>query len=98
EGFITLNVRAGGQDFQVRQPIFWERDSWHRVMATYKFNRQDNLDQIRLFVDREEKGVILFGNGLIFGTGSIFGQTTSGVTNQILVTNIDFTDTITKFY
>jgi hypothetical protein len=98
EGFITLNVRASGQDYQVRQPVFWERDSWHRVMATYKFNRRDNLDQIRLFVDREERGVILFGSGLLFGAGAIFGQTTVGVTNQILIANIDFTDTITKFY
>lgn len=98
EGFITLNVRASGQDFQVRQPVFWERDSWHRVMATYKFNRRDNLDQIRLFVDREERGVILFGSGLLFGAGAIFGQTTVGVTNQILIANIDFVDIITKFY
>jgi hypothetical protein len=96
-GFIAFNVRAQGKDVQVRQPVFWPRDSWHRIKATYKFNRPDNKDEIRLFVDGEERGVVLFGSGLLFGQGFIFGQTTVGVTNQILVTDINFTDPINQF-
>lgn len=98
DGFITLNVRAQGEDFQVRQPVFWQRDTWHRVRATFKFNRTDNRDEIRLFIDGEERGVILFGSGLLFGEGIIFGQTTVGVTNQILITDINFLDTVTQFF
>lgn len=98
DGFITFNVRAGGVDNQVRQPVFWPRDTWHRIRATFKFNRQDNQDEIRLFVDGEERGVVLFGAGLLFGDGTVFGQTTVGVTNQILITNIDFTDTISQYF
>lgn len=97
-GFIVFNVRVSGKDVQVRQPVFWARDSWHRIRATYKFNRADNKDEIRLFVDGEERGVILFGNGLLFGQGYIFGQTTIGVTNQILVTDINFVDPINQFF
>jgi len=97
-GFIVFNVRFSETDVQVRQPVFWERDSWHKVLATYKFNRPDNLDEIRLFVDGEERGVVLFGSGLLFGQGYIFGQTTVGVTNQILVTDINFVDPINQFF
>lgn len=98
EGFITFNVRAMGNDYQVRQPVLWPRNSWHRVRTTFKFNRTDNNDEIRLFVDGEERGVILFGSGLMFGDGIIFGQTNAGQTNKVLVTDINFRDSISKFY
>lgn len=98
EGFITFNVRASEVDYQVRQPVFWSRDSWHRVRASFKFNRQDNQDEIRLWVDGEERGVVLFGSGILFGDGTIFGQTTVGVTDQILIADINFLDPITQFF
>lgn len=98
EGFITFNVRALGKDYQVRQPVLWPRNSWHRVRATFKFNRSDNNDEIRLFIDGEERGVILFGSGLLFGDGIIFGQTNAGQTNKVLITDINFRDSISKFY
>jgi hypothetical protein len=97
DGFIIFNVRAGGDDFQVRQPVFWPRDTWHRIRVSWKFNRPDNHDEIRLFVDGEEKGVVLFGSGLLFGEGAIFGQSFAGVSNQILTGNIDFLDPVTRF-
>ena len=78
EGLLVFNVRAGGIDYQINQTIFWARDTWHRVQATYKFNRSDNLDEIRLFIDGEESGVILFGSGLLFGQGVVFAQNMVG--------------------
>lgn len=96
-GYIVFNVRAGGADYQTRQPVFWSRDTWHRIRATYKFNRHDNLDEIRLFVDGEERGVVRFGMGLLYGQGFVFGQSMAGVTDQILITDINFTDTIPQF-
>ncbi len=98
EGFITFNVKASGIDFQVRQPVFWTRDTWHRIRATYKFNRIDHKDEIRLFIDGEERGLIMFGTGLFFGPSLIFGQGFSAVTNQILVSDINFTDPINQFF
>lgn len=97
-GFITLNVRIAGIDYQVRQPIFWSRDTWHRIQATYKFNRSDNRDELRLFVDGEEKGMILFGSGLLFGQGFVFGQGFSSVESSKLTTNMDFSDPINEFF
>ncbi|HLG26630.1 MAG TPA: hypothetical protein VI423_02490, partial [Paenisporosarcina sp.] len=97
EGFITFNVRAQGSDYQVRQPVFWARDSWHRIRATFKFNRADNKDELRLFVDGEEKGFVSFGSGLLFGEGVVFGQEI-GVGNSILITDINFSDPLNEFF
>jgi hypothetical protein len=98
-GFICFTVNAQGQEFQVRQPIFWPRDSWHRVRASFKFNTSTNLDELRLFVDGEERGAILFGqNDILFGQGIIWGQSAiGGVTNKVYIADINFTDTIIQF-
>jgi hypothetical protein len=96
EGFIVFNVRAKGIDYQLRQAIFWQRDSWHRIQATYKFNRADNKDELRLFIDGEEKGTILFGSGILFGQ-VVFGQSSSTVQNS-LISDINFKDPINEFF
>jgi hypothetical protein len=97
-GFISMTVWAGGQEYQTRQPVFWPRDSWHRVRASFKFNRSDNRDELRLFIDGEERGNILFGQGFLFGQGMIYGQAAiGGVGNQAYINDINFTDTIQQF-
>ena len=95
EGFLVFNVRAQGIDYQISRAAFWSRDTWHRIKATYKFNRPDNLDEIRLFIDGEEGGVILFGSGILFGQGIIFGQ---GAVGDRIITDINFTDPINHFH
>jgi len=98
EGYVVFRVRASGNDFMVRQPVFWQRDSWHRVMATFKFNRLDNRDEMRLFIDGEEKGMITFGSGLLFGQNYVFGQGFESLSSGKLTANIDFSDTLNEFY
>lgn len=98
EGFITLNVRSGGIDYQVRQPVFWVRDSWHRIRTTFKLNSKNNNDEIRLFVDGEERGTILFGQGLLFSQDVIFSQGFAGVNNSVLTADINFKDPINQLY
>jgi len=97
-GFITFNIHSGSIDYQVRQPVFWARNTWHRVKATYLFNSANNQDEIRLFVDGEERGVILFGTGLVFGTETVFGQGLAGLVETRLITDINFTDPINNIY
>jgi len=97
-GFLTFNVTANGQDFQVRQPIFWQRDTWHRVFVSFKFNRRDNRDEMRMFVDGRESGTIRFGQGFLFGQGFVFGQGTYNRNVTRLIANIDFKDIINQFY
>jgi len=99
EGFISFTVTAQGKEYQTRQPIFWARDTWHRIRASFKFNRADNQDEIRLFVDGEERGCLMFGAGdFVFGQGTIWGQSAIGaVTNQVYKHDINFTDTVMQF-
>lgn len=97
-GYINFRVNANGSEFVVRQPIFWQRDTWHRVFVSYKFNRRDNQDEMRLFVDGRESGTIKFGQGLLFGQGFVFGQGVEGAEESKLIANIDFRDVINKFY
>lgn len=97
-GFLTFKVTASGQDYEVRQPIFWQRDTWHRIFVSYKFNRRDNQDEIRMFVDGRESGTIRFGQGFLFGQGFVFGQGVAGDESTRLVANIDFLDTVSKLF
>jgi hypothetical protein len=99
QGFICFTVNANSQECQVRQPVFWPRDSWHRIRASFKFNRKDNNDEIRLFVDGEERGALLFGQGnILFGQGHVWGQAAVGsVGSQIFRSDINFTDTVQQF-
>jgi hypothetical protein len=99
EGFISFTVTASGKEYQVRQPVFWPRNTWHRIRASFKFNRKDNLDEIRLFIDGEERGSLLFGaDGLLFGEGLIWGQAAvGGVGNQVFRSDINFKDRVQFF-
>ena len=99
QGFICFTINANSKEYQVRQPVFWPRDTWHRIRASFKFNRKDNNDEIRLFVDGEERGALLFGQGnMLFGQGVIWGQAAvGGVGSQIFISDINFTDTVQQF-
>lgn len=98
DGSIVFNVRSGETDYQVKRLVFWERDSWHRIRVTFKFNRADNRDELRMWIDGEESGMILFGTGLIFGTGVVFGQDRVGGSTGKVVSDINFTDPINEIY
>lgn len=99
EGYLNLTVNASGKEYQTRQQIFWPRDTWHRVRASFKFNRKDNKDELRLFIDGEEKGTLLFGQGnILFGTGLIWGQSAlGGAMSQSYIADINFKDTVQQF-
>lgn len=96
-GFVVFKVQAGGAEFETRQPIFWQRDTWHRIFASYKFNSTNNLDEIKLFVDGEQRGAATFGSGLLFGDGTMFGQGTYDPAG-IAVGDMNFIDQINQFY
>ena len=77
-GYVNFNVRANDFDYQVRAPIFWTQNSWHRVKATFKLNGGKSNDQIRLFVDGYEYQNILFGTDLLFGSPNVVGASYTG--------------------
>lgn len=95
-GYLNFNIRANSTDFMVRAPIFWTRNSWHRVKASYKINSGTLSDEIHLFIDGYERGNILFGSELLFGQGLVYGSSFSGP--NTLKHNIKLSDPINKFY
>lgn len=93
-GYINYEIRSSTSTSLISYPIGWSRNSWHRVMATYNVNNQDNKDRMRLWVDGVEGGVIAWGTpGLQYGIGITYGS--SGVLgSNFLTTNIDLMDTL----
>jgi len=95
-GYMNFNIRANEVDYQVRSPIFWVRNTWHRVKVSYKINGGTTADELHLFLDGYERGNILFGSDLLFGQGLIYGSSFAGP-NQVKY-NIKFTDAINQFF
>lgn len=96
---INLLVTASGKDFQIRTPIYWKKNTWHRVFAGWDLNNTDNNDRLVLIVDGTEGGVIRYGTGLKYGDGSLYGMPTvwgsanAGTTiARNLLSNIDLID------
>ncbi len=89
-GFVNFNIRADDFDYQVRAPIFWTQNTWHRVKATFKVNGGRSDDEMRLFIDGYEYQNILFGTGLLFGDPNVVGA--SYVGSSGLAADIRFKD------
>jgi len=93
-GYLNYEIKSATSISMISYPIGWTRNSWHRVMATYNVNNQDNKDRMRLWVDGVEGGVITWGTpGLIYGIGITYGS--AGVIgSNFLTTNIDIKDSL----
>jgi hypothetical protein len=75
-GFLTLSVSASDVDYQIRAPIYWKKNTWHRVWVGWDLNNTDNQDRLILMVDGTEAGVIRYGTGLLYGQGHLYGSPT----------------------
>lgn len=92
-GYFNFNIRADNTDYNVRVPIFWARNTWHRVKATYTVNNKA-LDELHLFLDGYEYNDVLYGNGLLFGQGLVYGSTFAGP--AVTTHDIRFKDAINQ--
>ena len=91
-GDIVFSVTANGVDNIVRKTVNWQKNTWHRVMCSYKTN--SNKDIIRMFVDGDEGGVITYGQDIKYGTGYVYGQiATNKSFNKSKDYNIKLSDT-----
>ena len=95
-GYINFDVRASGIDYIIRSPVYWPKDSWHRLKATFQMNSGIGSDQIHFFVDGYERGNVVFGSGLLFGQGQVFGSSYQG--RGGIFSSISFKDTINEFF
>lgn len=75
-GELILSVTASGVDFQISAPIYWKKNTWHRVFAGWDLNNTDNQDRLVFIVDGSEAGIVRYGTGLVYGTGVVYGQKT----------------------
>lgn len=94
-GNFNFAIVAKETAYIISYPISWQRNTWHRVMASWKANSLDGKDRMRLFIDGIESGTITYGTpGLLWGSGIVYGQAVVGsLGSQFLAANIDLTDT-----
>ena len=95
-GYINFNIRASNIDYLIRAPIYWTKDSWHRIKASYKLNSILGNDEIRLFIDGYERGNVLFGTDFLFGQPIVYGSSFAG--NSNIIRNIKFKDPINTLF
>jgi hypothetical protein len=75
-GSIVLLVTASGVDYQISAPVFWKKNTWHRIVVGWSLNNPDNQDRLVLMVDGTECGVIRYGTGFRYGSSTIYGMPT----------------------
>ena len=73
---LVFSITASGVDFQIRGPIYWKKNTWHRVFVGWDLNNSDNQDRMILMVDGSETGIVRYGTGLTYGTNVLYGQPT----------------------
>lgn len=93
-GYLNFNVNASGNSYAIKSPIYWSKNTWHRVKASYKFNTIDEKDQLKLFVDGYERGNVLYGSGPVYGPPLQYGL--SYVGNTSFIAPIKFKDPINQ--
>lgn len=95
DGYLNFSIISNDEAYLLAYPINWQRNTWHRVMATWNINTINNTDKMRLFVDGVEGGTVLYGTpGLLFGNGSIVSSAPVGTSAAAgLLSDITSTDT-----
>ncbi len=98
-GTLVLLVTTSGVDYQISAPVYWKKNTWHRVFVGWSLNNADNQDRLVLMVDGAERGVIRYGTGLKYGLAgrygmpNVWGQARVGTTaSRNILADINMTD------
>jgi hypothetical protein len=75
-GTVVLLVTASGVDYQISAPVYWKKNTWHRVFVGWSLNNADNQDRLVLMVDGAERGIIRYGTGFRYGSSTVYGMPT----------------------
>lgn len=97
-GYMNFAISASGTDFVLRAPIYWSKNTWHRVKASYKINGGVGTDEMRLFLDGYEFTDVQFGSGILFGDFPIVMGSSMPGDGYNIVGNITFTDQINNLF
>jgi len=100
-GYMNFNITASSQDYTIKAPLYWSKNTWHRVRASYKVNGGLGTDEMRLFIDGYQWNDMPF-NGKVFGPFSRItevafpGDGYSDGYNNLVLANIRFKDPINE--
>jgi hypothetical protein len=103
-GYLNFSITASGSNFVLRAPIFWVRNTWHRVKASYMINGGLGQDEMRLFIDGYQWTNLLFNDGAVFGSfpfssgASVPGDGYADGYSNFVLTNIIFQDPINDLF
>jgi hypothetical protein len=97
-GYMNFAITASQTDFVLRAPIYWSKNTWHRVKASYKINGGTGTDEMRLFLDGYEFTDIQFGSGIIFGDFPIVMGSSMPGDGYNIIGNIIFKDQINDLF
>lgn len=106
-GFVNFIIRASNQEFTIRGPTRWVRNTWHRIKAQYKINGGIGQDEVRLFLDGYEWSNLNWGTPVVFNQypyvwGSSapgnFPQPADGYDGYGLFQTIKFKDSINNLF
>lgn len=96
-GYFNFAISASGIDYFIKAPIYWAKNTWHRIKASYKVNSGNGSDEMRLFIDGYEFTQVLVGQDLVFGDSILFGQSKIGDQYHI-VGDISLKDSINTLF
>ena len=82
-GILQLFVSASEIDYQISIPVFWKRNTWHKIYAGWNLNNEDNQDRLVFIVDGFERGIIRYGTGFSYGSGYLYGTPTVFGSNKV---------------
>jgi len=104
-GSLVFIITASDIDYKISAPIFWKKNSWHRVVVGWNLNNSNNQDTMYMMIDGEETGTIRYGTGLKYGTGIKYGQKTvwgsalaGTIVSRNILSDINLLDTFNYVY
>ena len=97
-GYINFRIFASGQEYLIRGPTRWARNTWHRVKASYKMNQGIGNDEMRLFLDGYQYTDVVFGENATFGKFPMVVGSVSVGDGYGLIATIPFRDPINEIY
>jgi hypothetical protein len=93
-GYLNFAITAAEGEYNMSADITsWNKNTWHRIFASWDLNNKNRLDMMRLIIDGVVAGTIKYGPR-IYGSGIRYGQ----LTGKPLEGRISFADTVHSVY